>query len=110
MYIFDASFDECILEFGEIFYCNLEIENLDNDEFTIDTRIRVNDIILNPTILSQMINVPNMGDNFINKPSQWKQYEDRVTMNETISIKETLGATQTKELKTKYRLFHRIIA
>ena len=52
------------------FYCNLEVGNLDNAEFTIDSYIQGKHIVLNPTILSQIIGVLNDGELiFIEKPS-----------------------------------------
>ena len=38
------------------------------------------------------------------------QHEDRAIMNEKISIKGTIRATQFKDLKKSYRLFHKFIA
>ena len=93
------------------FYCNLEIGNLDNSEFTIDSYVRGKHIELNPTILSQIIGVPNEGDLiFIDKPSKLKNHVDRAEMNEIVSIHGTVGASQNKELKKEYRLFHKFIA
>ena len=67
--------------------------------------------MLNSTILSQIIGVPNEGETiFINKSSQLKNYVDRAEMNEKVLINESIGATQTKELNKKYRLFHKFIA
>ncbi|GFY90943.1 hypothetical protein Acr_07g0011390 [Actinidia rufa] len=93
------------------FYCNLEVENLDNIEYTIDTRVRGKTIVLNPTILSEIIGITNVGDCiFINKPSKLDKYVERKRMNEVISINGALEATQTKELKREFRLFNRGIS
>ena len=53
-------------------------------------------------ILSEIISVPNLGHSiFINKPSQLDQYEQGKTVNEAISIRGSLGASQTRELKER---------
>ena len=71
------------------FYCNLEICNLDNIEFTRDTKVKGKDIVLNPTILSEITGIPNSRECiFINKPNQLEKYVQRKTMNEVISTKE----------------------
>ena len=91
--------------------CDLEIRTLENDECTIKKRVRGKNIVLTPSILSEIIGVPNARDNiFIDKPNTLDQIEHKRTLNEAISIRGTLGASQTKELKKKYRLFHRFIA
>ena len=93
------------------FYCNLEVGNLDNPEFTIYSYVRGKHIELNPTILSQIISVPNEGELiFIEKPSQLKNHVNRAEMNDTVSIRGTVGANQHKDLKKEYRLFHRFIS
>ncbi|GFY95346.1 hypothetical protein Acr_10g0007310 [Actinidia rufa] len=93
------------------FYCNLEVGNLDNAEFTIDSYVRGKHIILNPTILSQIIGVPNDGELiFLEKPSQLKNHVNKTEMNETVSIHGTVGASQHKELKKEFRLFHKFIS
>ena len=52
------------------FYYNLEVGNLDNIMFTIDTKVREKDIVVNPTILSEITWIPNSSEFiFINKPS-----------------------------------------
>ena len=51
-------------------------------------------------ILSETTEIPNMGDCiFINKPSQLEKYVERKRMNKVISIRGTLGASETKDLK-----------
>ena len=51
-----------------LFYYNLEVGTLENDEFTIDTKVRGKQIALNPIILSNIIGVPNVGESiFIDK-------------------------------------------
>ncbi|GFZ06751.1 hypothetical protein Acr_18g0009210 [Actinidia rufa] len=93
------------------FYCNLEVGNLDNAEFTIDSYVRGKHIVLNPTILSQIIGVPNDGELiFLEKPSQLKNHVNKAEMNETVSIHGTVGASQHKELKKEFRLFHKFIS
>ena len=53
------------------FYCNLEIGNLDNVEYTIDSKVRGKDIVLNPTILSEITRIANIGECiFFSKSSQ----------------------------------------
>ena len=44
-----------------LFYCNLEVRTLENDDFTIDTRVRAKNIVLTLSILSKIIGVPNAG-------------------------------------------------
>ena len=52
------------------FYCNLKVRNLDNIEYTIDSRVKGKNIVLNPIILSEITGIANVGDCiFINKPS-----------------------------------------
>ena len=52
-------------------YYNLKLENLDNIEYTIDSKVRRKNIVLNPTILFEITGIKNDGDCiFINKPSQ----------------------------------------
>ena len=93
------------------FYCNLKVGNLENIEYTIDSRVRGKNIIRNPTILSEIIGIANVGDYiFISKPSQLDQYVSKKSMNEIIAKNGAIGVTQTKELKKKFRLFHRYIA
>ncbi|GFS41478.1 hypothetical protein Acr_00g0074560 [Actinidia rufa] len=93
------------------FYCNLEVGNLDNAEFTIDSYVRGKHIVLNPTSLSQIIGVPNDGELiFLEKPSQLKNHVNKAEMNETVSIHGTVGASQHKELKKEFRLFHKFIS
>ncbi|GFS38866.1 hypothetical protein Acr_00g0059940 [Actinidia rufa] len=57
------------------FYCNLEVGNLDNIEYTIDTRVRGKNIVLNPTILSKITGIANAEECiFISKSSKFDQY------------------------------------
>ena len=52
------------------FYYNLEVGNLDNIEYTIDSRVKGKNIILNCTILFKITGIANAVDSiFINKPS-----------------------------------------
>ncbi|GFS39385.1 hypothetical protein Acr_00g0062630 [Actinidia rufa] len=68
-------------------------------------------IELNPTILSQIIGVPNEGELiFLDKPSQLKNHVNRAEMNETVSIRGTVGASHHKDLKKEYRFFHKFTA
>ncbi|GFZ18474.1 hypothetical protein Acr_27g0002130 [Actinidia rufa] len=93
------------------FYCNLEVGNLDKPEFSIDSYVRGKHIELNPTILSQIIGVPNEGELiFLDRPSQLKNHVNRAEMNEIVSIRGTVGASHHKDLKKEYRLFHKFIA
>ena len=76
------------------FYCNLEVENLDNIEYTIDTKVRGKTIVFNPTIMFEITGIPNSRKCiFINKSSQLEKYVLRKQMNEVISIQCTLGAS-----------------
>ncbi|GFZ18363.1 hypothetical protein Acr_27g0001020 [Actinidia rufa] len=85
------------------FYCNLEVGNLDKPEFSIDSYVRGKHIELNPTILSQIIGVPNEGELiFLDRPSQLKNHVNRAEMNEIISIRGTVGASHHKDLKKEY--------
>ena len=45
-----------------LFYCNLEIRNLDNIEYAIDSRVRGKNIVLNHTILFEIMGIANYGD------------------------------------------------
>ena len=93
------------------FYCNLEIGNLDNVEYTIDSKVRGKDIVLNPTILSEITGIANAKECiFINKSSQFDQYVSKKCMNEIIAMNGKIGATQTKELNKEFWLFYRYIA
>ena len=54
----------------KFFYFNLEVRNLANIEYKIDSRVRGRNIVLNPTILSEITEITYVGDCiFINKPS-----------------------------------------
>ena len=99
------------LNFVRFVYYNLEVKNLDNIEYTIDSRVMGKNIVLNPTILSEITGITNAGDCIlVNKPSHLEQYVGQKHMNEVISKNGAIGATQTKELKKEFRLFHRYIA
>ena len=92
------------------FYCNLEVGNLDNIESTIDTKVRGKTIVLNPIILSEITRITNARDCiFINISNQLEKYVGQKQMNEVISKNGALGATQTKEFKNEFRLFHKYI-
>ncbi|GFS37512.1 hypothetical protein Acr_00g0052350 [Actinidia rufa] len=89
------------------FYCNLEVENLDKPKFSIDSYVRGKHIELNPTILSQIIGVPNEGELiFLDRPSQLKNHVNRAEMNEIVSIRGTIGASHHKDLKKDFRNQH----
>ena len=61
---------DAYLSLVRFFYYNLEVGTLENNEFPIDTRVRGNNIVLNPIIFSNIIGVPNDRDSvFIDKPS-----------------------------------------
>ena len=93
-----------------LFYCNLKIGNLDNVEYTIDSKVRGKSIILNPMILFEIIGIVITGDCiFISKPSKLDQYVSTKSMYEIIAKDKAVEVTQTKELKKKFRLFHRYI-
>ena len=63
------------LNLVRFFYCNLKERNMDNIEYTINTKVRGKTIILNPTILSEITGIPNTRECiFINKPSQLEKY------------------------------------
>ncbi|GFZ09227.1 hypothetical protein Acr_20g0010350 [Actinidia rufa] len=47
---------------------------------------------------------------FLEKPSQLKNHVNKAEMNETVSIHGTVGASQHKELKKEFRLFHKFIS
>ena len=69
-----------------LFYCNIEVRNLDNIEYTIDTKVRGRDIVLNPTILFEITGIANVGKCiFISKLSQLDQYVSKKHMNEVIA-------------------------
>ena len=77
------------------YYCNLEVGNLDNIEYTIDTRVRGKNIVLNPMILSEIIGIANASECiFISKLTQLNQYVSKKWMNEVIAVNEKVGVTQ----------------
>ena len=85
-----------------LFYCNLEVETLDNVEFTIDTTVIGKDIVLTPSILFNIIGAPNIGDNtFIDKPSTLDMLAHKSMLYKEISIRGSVGASITKEFKKK---------
>ena len=43
------------------FYCNLEVVTLENIEYTIDSRVQGKNIVLTPTILSEITGIANGG-------------------------------------------------
>ena len=93
------------------FYCNLEIGLIDDHEYSVDSRVRGKNIILNPSILSEITGISNEGECvFISKPSQLENYVSRKRMNEIISGEGQIRVTQTKHLRPEFRLFHRYIA
>ena len=69
------------------YYYNLDVKNLDNIEYTIDWSVGGTNIVLNSTILFEIMGFANVGDFiFINKPSQLEKYVEQKWMNEVISI------------------------
>ena len=93
------------------FYCNLEVGNLDNVEYTIDTKVRGKSIILNPTILSDITGITNEGEFiFISKPSHLDKYVSKRQMYDVIAGEGTTRVIDVKHLKPKLRAFHRYIA
>ena len=93
------------------FFCNLEVGTLDNIEYTIDSRVRGKDIVPNPTILSEIIGIPNEGECiFISKPSHLDKYVSKKRMYEVITGEGKTRVTNTKYLRKEFRLFHRYIA
>ena len=67
--------------------------------------------MLTLSILSTVIGVPNVRDNlFIDKCSTLDRLGHKSILNEKNFIRGSLGALTTKELKKKYKLFHRFIA
>ena len=81
-----------------LFYCNLEIGNPDNFEFTIESRVYEN-IIQNPSILSEIIGVPMIWDHiFIKKPSQLDSFipYDMIVIDE-ISERGNIGTLNTHD-------------
>ena len=99
------------LNLVRFFYYNLEVGNLDNIEYTIDSKGRGKNIVLNPTILSEITEIANAGDCiFISKLSQLDQYVSKEHMNGVIVNNGAIGVTQTKQLKKEFKLFHKYIA
>ncbi|XP_057488693.1 uncharacterized protein LOC130774654 [Actinidia eriantha] len=93
------------------FFCNLEVGNLDNLEYTIDSRVRGKNIVLTPTILSEITGITNEGELvFISKPSHLDKYVSKTQLYEVIAIEGVARVTDTKHLKPEFRLFHRYIA
>ncbi|GFZ06813.1 hypothetical protein Acr_18g0009830 [Actinidia rufa] len=94
-----------------LFYCNLEVENLDNIEYTIDSRVRAKNIMLKPTILSEITGITNARECiFIIKPFQLKRYVNKRTMYDVITGENVVKFTKTIHLNKEFRLFHRYIA
>ena len=86
--------------FVRFFYCNLEVGTLDNIEYTIDSRVRGKNTVLNYTILSEITKIVNTRECIIiSKPSQLDQYVSKKTMYEVISVNGKIRFTDTKHLK-----------
>ena len=69
------------------FYYNLEVGTLENIEYTIDSRVRGKNIILNPKILSENTGIANAGECiFISKPSHLDKYVSKKRMNKVIVV------------------------
>ena len=98
-------------KFGKSFYCNLEVGNLDNIKYTVDSRVRGKNIVLNPTILSKITGITNEGEYiFISKPSHLDKYVSKKWLYEVLAGEGTTMVTDTKHLRKEFRLFHRYIA
>ena len=89
----------------------MEVGNLDNVEYTIDTRVRGKNIVLNPTILSEITGIPNEGEFiFISKPSHLTKYVSKRQLYDIIVGKGITKVIDTKHLRPEFRMFHRYIA
>ncbi|GFS29173.1 hypothetical protein Acr_00g0005660 [Actinidia rufa] len=67
--------DDVYKNLVRFFYYNLEVWDLDNIEYTIDSRVREKNIVLTPTAYSEITGIANVRDCiFIRKPSQLDQY------------------------------------
>ena len=87
------------------FYCNLEVRNLDNVEFTIDIKVRGKDIVLNPSILSDITVIPNEGEFiFISKPSHLTKYMSKRQLYDVIAEDGAKKVTDTKHLRPEFRI------
>ena len=92
--------DDIYTNLVRLFYWNLEVGTLKNIEYTIDSRVRGKNIILTPTILSEITGIANARECiFISKPSHLEKYVSKKQMNEVISMNEKKEVTQTKHLK-----------
>ncbi|GFZ18502.1 hypothetical protein Acr_27g0002410 [Actinidia rufa] len=66
------------------FYCNLEVGTLDNIEYTIDSRVKGKNIVLNPMILSEITGIANAGECvFVSKSSHLDKY---ATMEKPLNL------------------------
>ncbi|GFY80649.1 hypothetical protein Acr_01g0004580 [Actinidia rufa] len=93
------------------FYYNLKVRNLNNLEYTIDSRVRGKDIIPNPKILSEIIGIPNEGKCiFISKTNHLDKFVSKKHMYEVISGEGKTMLTDVKHIRLEFRLFHRYIA
>ena len=89
----------------------MEVGNLDNVEYTIDTRVKGKNIVLNPTILSEITGIPNEGEFiFISKPNHLTKYVSKRQLYDIIVGEGTTKVTYTKHLRLEFRMFHRYIA
>ena len=76
------------------FYCNMEVETLDNIEYTIDSRVRGKNTVLNPTILSKITEIANEGEFiFSSKPTQLEKFVSKKRMIEVIAMNKNVGVT-----------------
>ncbi|GFS42904.1 hypothetical protein Acr_00g0082430 [Actinidia rufa] len=74
-------------------------------------RPRAKNIVLNPTILSEITGITNAEECiFISKPSQLKRYVNKRTMYDVISGESVVKITETIHLKKEFKFFHRNIA
>ncbi|GFY91139.1 hypothetical protein Acr_07g0013350 [Actinidia rufa] len=93
------------------FYCNLEIGTLDNIEYSIDTWVRGKNIVLTPSILSEIMGLPNKGECvFISKPSHLEKHVSKKRMYEIIVGEGTMRVIDTRHLMPEFRLFYRYLA
>ncbi|GFS40275.1 hypothetical protein Acr_00g0067500 [Actinidia rufa] len=100
-----------LLQIGKTILLQLEIGNLNNVEYSIDSKFRGKTIVLTPTVLSEITGIANEGEFiFISKPSQLKKYVSKRSMYDVISGQNVVKVTDTIHLKKEFRLFHRYIA
>ena len=75
-------------EYLRLIYYNLEIGNIENIEFTVESKVGRKNIVLNLSTLSEIINTPMIGDHiFLDNQNQLDRYTpyDRFVIDEILT-------------------------